>query len=80
MVELIFIFILVYLVSFAINLIDCYIEYKYCINTVGDLIDRIEFHMWFPILNTFSVIGLFLVLCSIKLEILWEKFRNIKLK
>lgn len=84
MVELMFI--LVYLVSFAIHLIACYRENKYCIYTVGDLIDRIEIYMWFPILNTLAVIGLLLLLFVIKvyrifkLGVLWEKFRNINLK
>lgn len=83
MVELMFI--LIYLVSFAIHIIACYRENKYCIHTVGDLIDRIEIYMWFPILNTLAVIGLLLLLCVIKvyrifkLGVLWEKFRNIKI-
>lgn len=59
-------FILIYLVSLVIHLVMCYKEYKCAIYKVGDLLDLIEFHMWFPILNT--------------LDILWEKFRNIKLR
>lgn len=80
------IFLLIYLTSFAIHLITCYRENKYYIHTVGDLIDRIEFYMWFPILNTLTVIALLLLLCVIKvwrvfkLGVLWEKFRNIKLE
>lgn len=83
MVELIFI--LIYLVSFAIHLIACYRENKYCIHTVGDLIDKIEIYMCIPIVNTLAVIGLLLLLCVIKiyrifkLGVLWEKFRNIKI-
>ena len=79
------ILLLIYLTSFAIHLITCYRENKCRIHTVGDLIDRIEFYMWFPILNTLLVIGLLLVLCVIKvwrvfkLDVLWEKFRNINL-
>ena len=80
------ILLLVYLTSFAIHLIACYRENKYRIHTVGDLIDRIEIYMWFPILNTLTVIALLLLLCVIKvwrvfkLGVLWEKFRNINLK
>lgn len=80
------IFLLIYLTSFAIHLIACYRENKYRIHTVGDLIDRIEIHMWFPILNTLAVIGLLLLLFAIKvwrvfkLGVLWEKFKNIKLE
>lgn len=66
-------FILIYLVSLVIHLVMCYKEYKYAIYKVGDLIDLVEFHMWFPILNTLLLI-VFIV------DILWEKFRNIKLK
>lgn len=80
------VFILVCLVSFVITLIMCYRENKYAIFKVGDLIDNIEFYMWCPILNTIFliiiIVGKVIVklwtLC--KLDILWEKFRNIKLK
>lgn len=64
----------------------CYREYRCIIYKVGDLIDLIEFHMWFPILNTLILISFILYLGIIKmwelskLNILLEKFRNIKLK
>lgn len=51
-----------------------------------DLLDEIEFHMWFPGLNTCMLIAfaLFVGIIAIwkvsKLDILWEKFRNIKLR
>ena len=51
-----------------------------------DLLDEIEFFMWFPLLNTLIliivVIGIFIMkLCELlKLDVLWEKFRSIKLK
>lgn len=79
-------FILIYLISFAIHLILCYRENRCFIYKVGDLIDEIEFYMWLPVLNTFTLIACALCLCIIaiwkvsKLDILWEKFRNIKLK
>ena len=79
-------FILIYLVSLVIHVIMCYREYKYAIYKVGDLIDLIEFHMWFPILNTLLILAVIIgvaimKLCELsKLDILWEKFRNIKLK
>ena len=80
------IFILIYLVSLVIHLIVCYRENKYAIFKVGDIIDLIEFYMWFPVINTFFLIVF--VLCFIvytifkllKIDVLWEKFRNIKLK
>lgn len=80
------IFILIYLISFAIHIWMEYKEYKYAIYKVGDLIDLIEFHMWFPILNTLLIlvfiIGVTIMkLCELlKLDILWQKFRNIRLK
>lgn len=51
-----------------------------------DLLEEIEFHMWFPVLNTFMLIAFALLVGIIsiwkvsKLDILWEKFRNIKLR
>lgn len=83
---MIWIFLLIYFVSLAIHITICYRENKYAIYKVGDLIDLMEFYMWFPILNTLSILmfGLvFLVLViwvRTKLEVLWDKFRNIKLK
>lgn len=78
--------ILIYLVSLVIHIVMCYKEYKYAIYKVGDLIDLIEFHMWFPILNTLLILAVIIgvtimKLCELsKLDILWHKFRNIKLR
>lgn len=77
------IFIFVYLVSFGIHLIVCYRDYRP--NNIGELIDKIEFFMWFPIVNTTLIIALILAISVVKiwklfkLDILWERFRNIKL-
>jgi hypothetical protein len=78
--------ILIYLISFAIHLLIEYRENKRFIHNVGDLIDNIYFYMWFPLLNTFTlivwVVGIFILKLQelLKLDILWQKFRNIKLK
>jgi hypothetical protein len=62
-----------------------YRENKRFIHDIGDLIDNIHFYMWFPGLNTFLlivvVIGVFIMKIweLSKLNILWEKIRNIKL-
>ena len=79
---IVLVFILVYLVSFAIHLIMCYKENRYSIYNVGDLIDNIEFFVWFPLLNTLSllIIVVMKLWTLFRLDILWEKFRNIKLK
>ena len=80
------IFILIYLVSLVIHIIMCYRENKYVIHKIGDLIDLIESYMWFPILNTILVIvviigSTIIKTCQLlKLDILWQKFRNIKLR
>lgn len=79
-------FILIYLASFVVHILMCYQKNKRHIFYVGDLIYEIEPHMWCPILNTSVLI--FIVVCTaiiklwklLKLDILWEKFRNIKLK
>jgi hypothetical protein len=86
---MIIIFILIYLISFAIHLLMKYKGSKGCIHTIGDLIDNIRFYMWFPLLNTLilivlivGVVALFILKLHelLKLDILWQKFRNIKLK
>lgn len=80
------IFLLIYLISFAIHLLLEYRENKRFIHDIGDLIDNIKFYMWFPLLNTILLIvvavGIFIMKLwkLLKLDVLWEKFRNIKLK
>lgn len=80
------IFIIIYLASFAIHLLMEYKEGKRVIHTIGDLIDNIRFYMWLPLLNTLilivGVVGLFILKLQelLKLDILWQKFRDIKLK
>lgn len=78
--------ILIYLVSLVIHLVLCYKENKRHIFYMRDLLDEIEFYMWFPILNTLMLLLVIIAVTIIKLlelsklDILWEKFRNIKLK
>lgn len=80
------IFILIYLMSLVIYLIVCYKDNKYSIVTVGDLIDKTVLFMWFPFVNTITLIifGFLIMIDKIikllKLSVLWEKFRNIKIK
>lgn len=81
-----FILILIYLISCAIHIIMCYNEHKKRIYTIGDLFDNFETYQFIPIINTVSLIVLVLLILIIKigeilrLHILWNKFRNIKLK
>lgn len=80
------IFILIWVCSFVIHVALVYYRDKHVIFNVGDLIDKIDFFMWFPLINTFALIllGIIFMLIKIanllKLTALWEKFRNIKLK
>lgn len=79
-------FILIYLVSLVIHLVLCYKNNKRHIFYVRDLLDEIEFYMWFPILNTLMLLLVTIAVTIMKLwelsklDILWEKFRNIKLR
>jgi hypothetical protein len=78
--------ILIWLISTILWIIWVYNEEKRWLYDVGDLIDKIEFFMWFPIINTVLLIVFILILffCKmlklLKLDVLWEKFRNIKIK
>ena len=80
------IFILIYLISFAIHLLMEYNESKRSIHTIGDLMDNIRFYMWFPLLNTLIIVvaavGIFIIKLQelLKLDVLWQKFRNIKIR
>lgn len=83
---ILFIFILTYLISVAIWLIICYYNDTRIIHKIGDLLDETEGFMWCPLINTGVLIVFYLCLSIVKLwelsklDILWEKFRNIKLK
>ena len=80
------IFTLVYLISFAIYIVNIWYEDKRLIFKVRDIIDRIEFYMVCPIINTVCIIifaGCFIVTYLItlsKLEELWKKFKDFKIK
>lgn len=64
----------------------CYKENKRHIFYVRDLLDEIDFYMWCPVLNTLLliviVVGIFIMkLWKVsKLNVLWQKFRNIRLR
>lgn len=51
-----------------------------------DLLDEIEIYMWCPILNTLMLLLVTIAVTIMKLwelsklDILWEKFKNIKLQ
>ena len=77
--------ILIWLASTVLWILWVYNEEKRWLYNVGDLIERTEFFMWFPVVNTVLLILFILtssfckILRLLKLDVLWEKFRNIKL-
>jgi hypothetical protein len=85
--------ILIWLISTILWIIWVYNEEKHWLCNVGDLIDKTEFFMWFPMVNTVLLIVFILILFFrkmlklLKLDVLWEKImdvlwkkiRNIKL-
>jgi hypothetical protein len=77
---ILFIFILVYLISVAICLITCYYENKDTIHDIGDLLDETEGFMYCPFLNTGVIVVFCLCLVFFRLNVLWEKFRNIRIR
>ena len=83
---IIFIFILIYLISVAVMLIICYYEEKHYIHDIGDLLDETDGFMWCPFINTVIIIAFCLCLVVVKLwelsrlNLLWEKFRKIRLR
>lgn len=77
--------ILIYILSVIGLLIGIYIIDTNC-KTIGDILDKSEIFMYFPLINTIAlivgVIGLmvYIVIKTLKLEKLWDKIRNIKLR
>lgn len=74
------IFTLIYIISFAIHIVNIWYEYKRHIFKVGDIIDHIQFYMLCPVINTGVIIILIPFLIFVSLEKLWKKFRDIKIK
>lgn len=76
----------IYLLSLAIHLVWLYFENKRHIYTVGDIIDDVEFYMWFPVLNTiclftFAVMYVVIGISDLlRIDKAWTWFRNIKIK
>lgn len=79
------IFILIYILSVIGLLIGIYIIDTSC-KTIGDVLDKSEIFMYFPLINTIAlivaVIGLmvYIVIKTLKLDKLLNKIRNIKLR
>ena len=82
----VFIFATIYLLSLIIHIVWLYFENKRHLYTVGDIIDDLEFHMWFPVLNTILLLALVGVYALIgisrllRIDKAWNWFRNIKIK
>lgn len=80
------ILILIYITTLIVYILSIYLMDKKCIHTVGNLIDKIEFYMLIPFMNTFVLISLgvgiivIIIIKLLKLDIMWKNFKNIKLK
>jgi hypothetical protein len=77
---------LIYLISVAIWLIASYKANKQAIYNIGDLLDETAGFMYCPLLNTVLIIvyclctGFMKLWKLSKVNTLWEKFRNIKIR
>lgn len=82
----VFIFVTIYLLSLILHIVWLYFENKRHLYTVGDIIDDVEFYMWFPVLNTiclltFSVLYVLIGISTLlSIDKAWTWFRNIKIK
>lgn len=79
------IFILIYILSGIALLISIYITDTDC-KTIGDVFDKSELFMYLPFINTVALIVviieviILIVIKTLKLNKLWNKIRNIKLR
>ena len=80
------IFCLIYIFSAIIIWITIYIDEKDKIYTFGDILDETEGFYYIPIFNTIiAIIYLFILVLEIivvllKLDVFWNKIKNIKIK
>lgn len=79
------IFILIYILSVIVLLISIYITDTNC-KTMGDVFDKSEHFMYIPFVNTIALIVwviefiIYIIIKTFKLNKLWDKIRNIKLR
>ena len=77
-----FICVAIYILSFIAHIIILWKEESKSFYKIGDVVDSIDFYMWFPIFNTFVLI-LFVILFLfdfLRLDVAWNWLMNIKLK
>lgn len=76
----------IYIISFIAHIMYLWAVEGKNFYRIGDVVDSIEFYMWFPILNTLLLIliviaiivrGLYKIL---RLDVAWNWLMNIKLK
>ena len=79
------IFILIYILSAIGLLIGIYIIDTNC-KTIGNVLDESEPFMYIPFVNTITIIAvvilgiIYAIIKTLKLDKLWDKIRNIKLR
>lgn len=80
------IFVAIYIVGLIGWLCLIYFTEKEDIETIGDLLDKSEIFMYIPIFNIGALMVIFVIegcdwlVTYFKIDELWEKFRNIKIK
>ena len=81
-----FICVAIYIVSFIAHIILLWREEGKSFYKIRDVVDSIDFYMWFPILNTLFLILLVIVCIAhflyklLRLDVVWDWLMNIKLK
>ena len=81
-----FVCVAIYILSFIAHILILWREERNNFYKIGDIVDSIEFYMWFPIVNTITLLVLvFLIVMHklyklFKIDVVWNWFMNIKLK
>ena len=76
----------IYILSFIAHIIFLWIEKGKNFYRISDVIDSIEFYMWFPILNTLLLILVVIAIIVhglykfLRIDVALDWFMNIKLK
>ena len=81
-----FVCVAIYIISFIAHIMFLWAEEGKKFYRIGDVVDSIEFYMWFPILNTLLLILIVIAIIAhglykiLRLDVAWDWLMNIKLK
>ena len=76
----------IYIASFIAHIMFLWAEKGKKFYRIGDVVDSIEFYMWFPLLNTLLLILIVIAIIVhglyklLRLDVAWNWLMNIKLK